>query len=508
VLVPTPRLSRLSRQQWSNTVRDLLKLDDISEIDRGVSGDALVGFDNEADALYVGEMLRAELATAAEKLADKVTSDAAALARLMPAGAPSDSAGRARAFIAAFGQRAFRRPLAEDEISKHLELFNQGAALYPGVDAFNAGVSLVLQAVLQSPHFLYRTELGTAAAGATKVALNDWEVAAKLAFSLTNTMPDDELFAAAAAGELQDPANVAAQAQRLIDGPGGSVGLDNFQLQVFRLGTYDGITRDPAIFPDFTSATPAAMREEVLAFLEWVFREGRGVRDFYTTSVGFVTAPVAPLYGVSGNFASDTPTKVDLDPTQRSGLLTQPGFLSSYIHGEEPDIIHRGVFIAQRILCIDLPPPSPLATPLPPLEPNMTNREVVEKTTGKGTCGESCHGATINPLGFAFESYDAIGKYRTMDNGKPVDTTGSAELDGELRSFSNGVELSHLIADAKQTHDCYAQKMTTYLNGRQVAPEEASMMDYYARLSRAGMLSLRDLELAIVTSEAFLNRVP
>jgi hypothetical protein len=246
----------------------------------------------------------------------------------------------------------------------------------------------------------------------------------------------------------------------------------------------------------------------VLEFLDWIFRGGRGVNDFYTTSVGFVTAPLAPLYGVTGNFASDTSTKIDLDPTQRSGLLTQPGFLSSYIHGEEPDIIHRGVYIAQRILCIELPPPSPLATPLPPLEPNMTNREVVEKTTGKDTCGESCHGATINPLGYAFESYDAIGKFRTVDNGKAVDTTGSAELDGELRDFSNGVELSHLLAQAKQTHDCYAQKMMTYLHGRLLAPEEMPTIDYYARLSRAGMLSLRDLELTLVTSEAFLNRLP
>ena len=496
VLVATSRLARLSRQQWSNTIRDLLKLDDISEIDRGVSGDALVGFDNEADALYVGEMLRQELATAAEKLGDKVTADPAALARLIPPGAPTDTAGRARAFITSFGQRAFRRPLTEDEISKHLGLFNQGPTLYPGVDAFNAGTDLVLQAMLQSPHFLYRTELGAAAAGAAKVALNDWEVAAKLAFALTNTMPDDELFAAAAAGQLQDPANVAAQAARLIDGPGGTVGLGNFQLQVFRLGTYDGITRDPAVFPDFTSATPAAMREDVLQFLDWIFREGRGVKDFYTTAVGFVSAPLAPLYGVTGNFASDTSTQVELDPTQRSGLLTQPGFLSSYIHGEDPDIIHRGVFIAQRILCVELPPPSPLATPLPALEPNMT------------TCGEGCHSTLINPLGYAFENYDAVGKYRTIDHGKDVDATGSAELDGELRAFSNGIELSHLIADAKQTHDCYAQKMMTYLHGRLLTSAELPTVDYYARLSRAGMVSLRDLELTLVTSEAFLNRLP
>jgi hypothetical protein len=507
-IVATPRVARLSRQQWSNSVRDLLRVGDISAIDKGVSGDALVGFDDQADALFVGEMLRKELATAAEKLADQVTSDATALARLVPEGAPGDLAGKARAFVAAFGKRAFRRPLTDDELSQHLALFDQGPTLYPGVDAFRAGASLVIQALLQSPHFLYRTELGTAPPGATRVPLDDYEVAAKLALALTNSMPDDELLAAASAGELSDPAGVAAAAKRLIDGPRGTVGLSNFQLQVFRLGTYDGITRDPQTFPDFTPSTPTAMRQEVLRFLDWIFAEGRGVKDFYTAPVGFVSAPLAPLYGLSGTFASDAPTKVDLDPTQRSGLLTQPGFLSSYITGDDPDIIHRGVFIAQRILCLELPPPDPKATTLVPLQPNMSNRERVEATTGKGTCGQACHSALFNPLGYAFENYDAIGKYRTTDRGKPINAADSYSLDGELKSFSNGVELSHLLAEAKQTHDCYVRKMMTYLHGRLLAPEEEPLVDYYARLSRAGSVSLHDLELRFVTSDGFLNRLP
>jgi hypothetical protein len=483
-------------------------LDDISDIEKDVSGDALVRFDNEADALYVGEMLRQELATAAEKLGDRVTGDAAALARLVPAGAPSDLAGRARTFITSFGARAFRRPLTEDEITRHLALFDQAPTLYPGVDAFNAGANLVIQAMLQSPHFLYRTELGTPLAGATSVKLDDYEVASKLAFALINTMPDEQLFAAAAAAELQDPANVAAQAQRLIDGPRGTEGINNFQFQVFRLGTYDGITRDPQVFPDFTTATPAAMRTEVLEFLTFIFKEGLGVRDFYTSPVAFVTAPLAPLYGLTGSFATDTPTKVDLDPTLRSGLLTQPGFLSSYVSGEDPDIIHRGVFIADRILCVELPPPSDKAMPLPDFEPDMTNRERVERFTGAGTCGESCHAEQINPFGYAFENYDAIGKYRTVDHGKPVDASATALLDDVFKTFANGVELSHLLAETKQTHACYAKKLMTYLHGRLLAPEEAPLVDYYARLSRAGMVSLRSLEQTLVTSEAFLNRLP
>jgi len=510
--MPTSRVARLSRQQWPNAVRDLLKLSDISDIDKDVPGDALMGFDNEAEFLFVTEALRSQLFDASEKLADKVTGDATALGRLVPTNAPTDAAGKAKAFITSFGQRAFRRPLTDAEVTTHTTLFNKGATLYPGVDAFKAGASLVIQTMLQSPYFLYRTELGTAASGASKVALNDWEVAAKLALSITNTIPDDALLTAAAAGQLHDKAGVATQAKRLLDGGTGPTGLSNFNMQVYRLGVYDGITRDAAAFPDFKPNAPAAMKQEVLQFLSWMLTQNKGIKEFYTTSVGFVDSLLAPLYGVTGNFSSDPVmlTKVDLDSTKRSGLLTQAGFLSSYISvGNEPDIIHRGVFIAERLLCRELPAPPPEAIgAMIPNTAGLTNRERVEMTTGKNTCGESCHGVLFNPLGYAFENYDAIGKYRDKDQGKTVDAASAFTLDGQQKSFTGAVELSHLLADAKETHACYIQNMLSYLHGRVITDGDKPTVDYYARLSRAGMVSLHDLELALVTSDAFLNRLP
>ncbi|MBV9949646.1 MAG: DUF1592 domain-containing protein [Myxococcales bacterium] len=290
MLTATSRVARLSRAQWSNAVRDLLKLTDISDIEAMVSGDALTGFDDEGDALFVTEQLRSPLFDASEALANKVTADATALARVVPANAPNDP----RAFITSFGLRAFRRPLTDAEVTTHLGLFNQWPTLYPGVDAFKAGVSLVIQAVLQSPYFLYRTELGTAARGATKVPLNDYEVAAKLALALTNTIPDDALLAVAAAGQLHDSGSVAAKAKELMSGPKGAAGITNFNFEVYRLGTYSGVTRDTAVFPEFTANSPTAMQQEVLQFIDWVFTDGCGVRDFYTTPVGFVDSSSRP----------------------------------------------------------------------------------------------------------------------------------------------------------------------------------------------------------------------
>src|SRR5262249_42733240 len=146
-----------------------------------------------------------------------------------------------------------------------------------------------LQLFLQSPHFLYRAELATTVDGG-KVPLGGYEVAAKLAYALTNTMPDDELFAAAAARQLETPEGVRAQAVRLLAAEAGAAGRDHFHFQVLRLGTYDGIVRDPAAFPEFTPGAPASMRAEVLAFTRLVFDRGQGVRELYTTPVGFVNA--------------------------------------------------------------------------------------------------------------------------------------------------------------------------------------------------------------------------
>ena len=158
---------------------------------------------------------------------------------------------------------------------------------------------------------------------------------------------------------------MAAQANACSTDRVGTAGLNNFNLQVYRLGTYDGITRDPTLFPDFKPNTPAAMKQEVLQFLGWMFAQGRGVKDFYTTPGRLRELPARPALRCGRNVLErpgDAHEESISIPSQRSGLLTQAGFLSSYIEGSgDPDIIHRGVFIATRLLCKMLPPPDPRA---------------------------------------------------------------------------------------------------------------------------------------------------
>jgi hypothetical protein len=503
VIPQAPHLSRLSRKQRDNSMKDLLGVDAIDDVLDRISADAVVGFDNEVEALFMTPQLREDLEGAARALAARVVSDRSALERLAPLDA--DAVVRARNFITRFGYRAYRRPLAESEIAQYQALFDQARTLYPNDPAFEAGVNLVLQAMLQSPHFLYRIEFGSNATDG-KVPLTSHEVAAKLAFALTNRMPDPELFTAADAGRLTDSGEVLSQASRLLRTPSGASARDHLHFQILRLGAYDTIVRDSTVFPNFRSTAPDSMRLEMLAFTRHVFDQGQGLREMFTSPLGFVNEDLAPLYGLGAAFGPEL-TQVTLGP-ERAGLLTRAGFLASFAIINDPDTIRRGVFINERILCVDLPPPDPNATNLVPLDEQMTNRERVEATTGPGTCGAGCHATVINPPGFAFEHFDAVGSRRDTDRGKPINARSSYQFTEGLLEFDGAAEFAALLADSAQAHHCYAENWMRYLHGREPSAEEQPFVRYLADSSKSGALSIESLVLTLVGDEGFLKRLP
>ncbi|MDP8998905.1 MAG: DUF1592 domain-containing protein [Myxococcota bacterium] len=515
-LTPASRLARLSHTQLVNTYRDLLGLPDVSAADTTLSGDTTVGYDNQSDSLFVTDQLWKNLQTVANQYAHAVATTPALLARLVPAGAPTDPVGKAKAFIQNVGLRAYRRPLTAAEVQQHLTMFNQGPALIGGTDAFAAGAEVLLEIVLQSPNFLYRMELSNQPVG-NRVPLNDYEVATKVSYAVTNTMPDGPLFDAAAQGRVANSADLTTHVTRLLATPAAKAANDHFHFQTYRMGVYDNITKDPAAFPKFAGGTGPAMRQEHLAFLDWVFDSGKGVADIFTSPVSFANDLLAPIYGLQGTFTGAF-QQVNLDPSQRGGLLTQLGFLAAEASATDVDSIHRGVFVNQRVLCVVLPPVSPLAKPLPPVMPNQSDRNRVESFTGKGTCGETCHAKLINPPGFAFENYDGEGAYRTMDRGQPVNAADSYPFDVPYgtQSYNNGIEFGKILAKSPQAHSCYVQSWATYLYARPVADAatgvllaaDAPTIEYLAQQSLAKGLAVRDLLVEIATSDAFLARAP
>jgi hypothetical protein len=514
VLSPSSRLARLSHTQLLNTYRDLLGLTDVSVADSTLTADAVVGFDNESDSLYVNDALWPELEQIAELYAHTVASNSTLLAALLPASAPTDTAGKANALIKALGLRAYRRPLTDAEVQAYVTLFGQGTALVGGNDPFAAGAELVLQTFLQSPYFLYRMELSDQVVG-DRIPLDDYEAASKLSYALTNTMPDASLLAAAQQGKVANASDLASQANRLLATPAATAAIEHFHFQMYRFGVYDGISKDPMAYPQFSSASGPAMRQESLLFLDWIFNGGKGVADIYTSPVSFVNNLLAPTYGLKGTFTSAY-TQVNLDPTQRAGLLTQLGFLAAEATTNNISTILRGAFVNTRIFCVVLPPPSPLAKPLPPILPGETDRQLVDGFTGAGTCAGVCHATLINPPGFAFENYDSVGAYRSTDQGQPVNAADSYTFAAPYgtQSFNNAIDFANVISKAPEVHRCYAQNWASYLYGRPVADgttgalldDDAPFVQYLTEKSLNSGLSVKDLILSIATDDNFLAR--
>lgn len=497
----TPRAARLTHHQWENSVRDLLRLPDRPGLSSAFLADPLSTsrFDRFVETMEVTPGLWDDYREAAETLAAQVANDPAALNALVPAGAPSDLEGRTRALVEDFGQRAYRRPLTAAEVDSVVALAGQAPELF-GEATFARAAELVLRVFLQSPHFLYRIETHDVPDAAI-VPLSGYERASRLSYALWNTMPDDELLAAAGRGDLDDPDLLTQQVQRMLDDPKAADVIEDFHGQLLDFGHFKDITKAPEVFADFTPETPAKMQRELELFVDDVVRGSQGsFRDLMTAQHSFVDRELAAIYGVdppAGEFG-----RVELGD-RRPGMLTRVGFLALNGTAYDPNPIHRGVFVDRHILCMQLPlPPDNFSIP-DGVEGN-TNRERIENATS--SCGGGCHTPLINPPGYAFENYDAVGAWRDEDNGYPVDAAGALYFDREEKSWQTGAEFVGLLAESRDAHACYTRNWFEYLNGRAPGDGDEPLLARLAQASHDGDVSVKELILATVTSNVFLQR--
>jgi hypothetical protein len=501
----TSRFPRLSHPQWENTVQDLFRLAEPPGLATSFDADPPLGrFDNSTARLTMTSGLWQDYQRAAETMAELITGDADTMALIVPADLPDDASARARGFVESFGARAFRRPLTAAEIGRYATLFAQAINHYDGLDEFTAGVRITISAMMQSPHFLYRSELASDASGGN-IQLSGHEMASRLSYAFWNTMPDDALFAAAAAGELDTVEGVRAQALRMFDDPRTRASFAHFHEQMFVLREYDDLDKNTDKFPEWRRDLGRMMRTEVELFLDSVVFDGDGtIGDLLTSTRTYVNDELAAIYELEGDFGDDF-VEVELDAKTRAGFLTRLGFLTRNATLTEPDPIHRGVFVNLDILC------RPLSA-VPNLPDNLmfvgeTNRERIESVTGPGTCAEGCHGTIINPIGFSMENYDAIGRYRTEDNGYPVDASSTYVFpDGRSLTFDNAVELSQLLAAEPDPHACYVGNLLEYFYGSEVDESKFALVTEMTDLSLGANASIRELVAGIVTSQSFRFR--
>jgi hypothetical protein len=508
---PSSRLLRLSHQQWDNTVRDLFRLTASPALSKQFINEGLrADFDNQGGDMEVSAQLWFDYNKAATALASKIVRDPQALQAILPPDAASGAAeARGQAFIRSFGARAYRRPLSDAEVEQHLALFRQGATLIGSGDPFLDGAELVVALMLQSPHFLYRTELG-AAVSAGRVLLSDHEIAARLSYGLTSSMPDDALFAAAAAGQLHAANGVRGQAMRLLDSAAGRATLSDLHAQLLREVDPTELVRDPKLHPHFVAGIGADMRAESLRSIDdVVYGRKLGLTELLTSPSTFVNARLAVLYGVAAPGATaDNFVRVDLGG-HRAGIYTEVGFLAVTATDYNSRPVKRGVTISRRVLCADVPPPPPeVKSPSAPPISGKTNRQAFEAATEMpGTICISCHGKLINPLGFAFEHFDGLGEWRDDEKGLPIDARGTYAFTEGSRSYDGAAALMQAVAQGRQAHECYAGQLFEYVYGRAPAAAEQDLINELGRRSRLGV-AIKDLVLDLVATDAFLTRAP
>ena len=490
-VAPVP-LRRLTREEYNNTVRDILG--DTTKPASAFPPDETVGGFESNSIAPATSLLVERYMDVAEQIAARARERLDVVAPC-PAGQPQEDC--AAAFLHTFGRLAFRRPLDEHERSTLLALYSEKQV---GTD-YAGGIQLALEAILQSPQFLYRLEPVDEESGSMR-PLTGFEVATRLSYFVWSSTPDEELLNLAAGDQLREPEDIERATRRLLSDPRARDGVRNFHRQWLGLRELETESKDAVVSPAFTPELKAAMLEETLRFAAHaVFSEGDAVTTLLTSKQSFVNADLASLYGVTP--PSEPFALVQLPSLQRSGVLTHASVLAVHATAQETSPIMRGKFVREKFLCQEIPPPPPNVNITPPkVDPTRTTKErFLQHRTDRSCSG--CH-ELMDPIGFGFEHYDSIGAWRDVVGAFPVDAVGELSRAEEVNgSFDGAVELGKRLSGSAQVRHCIATQWFRFALGRGERDEDAaSISSAYDAFKRAGF-DVRELIVAITKSHAF-----
>jgi hypothetical protein len=494
---PMP-LRRLTRREYNNTLRDLLG-------DTANRADAFPA-DKESEFLFrrAGVVSSAD----ADSLKDAAEATAAALAAKVTTLAPCVGMAEdacARKFVIDFGLRAYRRPVEVDEGNRLMALYTTGrtALALP----YQGAIQLMIEAMLQSPAFLYHWELGNGLpqVEGKVIRLTSYENASRLSYLIWGSMPDAMLFDAAKANQLTTPEQLTTQARRMLGDTRARDTVAAFAEEWLNLDQVAERPKDTMVYPEWTDAVKTAAAAEVRSFISNIVFDGDG--KFTSLLLGtntFVNQPLASLYGMR-NVTGTNMVPAMLDGNQRAGLLTRIGFLAVTGATNASHPIKRGHKVHERLLCLTLPPPPNNVPPAKPPTAAGTTRQHVEEH-GKMPCAVACH-SIMDPIGFAFEHYDGIGKYRDQDNGLPIDSTGSIDLDNMKKPFTDAKSLSQVLASSTEVAQCFATQWLRFgFKRNDTTADRASLEAVDAAFAKSN--SVTDLVVGLVGSRSFRYRTP
>jgi hypothetical protein len=501
-LVP---MRRLTAKQYGNTLADVFegKLAASTQFPTRTTEISLSGFSTDPDNNTVTQVDADQISQAAEDTAVEVGQR---LAEFLPCFPKSANEACAESFITRYGERALRRPVTDDEKTLLLGVFHDASA-----DGFDTGVAAVVQTLLQMPQFLYLVEIGSSDAPAADsvVPLTDYEVATRLSYLFLETMPDDELLAAAAAGQLSTPDAIRMQAERLLADPKAKSALTRFYREWSALRVFAAGEKDATLYPQFDAALAQGMQD---SFDRFVFDASVGadtsLASLLTRTDLPIDASLARFYGVAAPSSSDGFGSTTLPKNEAAGILTQPALLAGLAHEAATSPVFRGKFVRTKLLCGELgSPPADAQSRQPQYPPNATERDKAEALLQVPECA-GCH-TYMNPIGVAFEEFDALGHYRTTyPDGRAVDNSGHIVGAGSLEGDFKGVrELGERLANSAEVQSCMTRQWLRFSVSRKDDDGDACMLQQMqARFSQAGY-SLRELMLAVTEAVEFRQRL-
>lgn len=503
---PSP-MRRLTNLEYANTLRDLLQVQNGKEFIASfpTEGEGH-GFDNNADTSTIPKLRTQKMLDASLKAASGFDPTKGLKCQVS---AVTETC--VRDFIDSFGTRAYRRPLTPDESSVLLKLYNGLGADFSVSEKLKA----VVQSMILSPQFNFMAEAGdekVASKEAGYVGVSSHELASRLSYFLWGTMPDAELFELAKSGELLKTDVITAQVRRMFSDPRTRDSVRNFAEQWTEQDRLKRI-KDAKVFPQWNDMVAADLHAETASFIEKTVVDNRdGWAKLMTDRRGFVTSRTAPLYGVSVPSGTATGASAEVTlPENRPGFLTRAGFLAGFAQAKYPSPIQRGMFIRRELLCQHLgtPPEGAESQPPPPTPAGATNRQIKAAHSQLPQC-RACH-QLIDPPGFAFETFDAIGRHSlteiTESGGTAMtDTTGvlmGTDVDGD---FKNANDLVGMLARSAEAQACVVTQWFRYARGRLDTPDDScAIADLTATFNASGG-DFAALFSALATSDGFRFR--
>lgn len=522
-------LKRLTAEQYNNTISDLFSVAGVEAVVFPFELD-VDGFDNNTAVNNATPTLVETYFEAGFVVAETVARVADDILDCKPV--TSDCA---KAYLLETARRAWRRDLSSDELALLQSQFDEDARSFEWRGALELGLAYILQV----PDFLYFPEFGFesgSTADGTRIELNSYEVAARLSYLIWNSTPDERLLELAKEDKLRDRQEVIQQAWRMLGDLKAQRGVLGFYKQLLELDKIGTTSLDFSVYlthlegdggSDYLHQIlqPAMRFEPEILVVDEVFRGSGQLSGLLTANHSYVSESLAELYGVEidenseavywqsqfsdtvTNYHENTFYKTELDPTQRSGVLTMLGFLNSHAKLTHPSPVLRGVFVQERFLCTPPPPPP---GDVPALEDTnngqapRTNRERYANHTENPACF-SCHEG-IDGIGFTFENYDALGMWRDTDNGYPVDATGkliNTDVDGPVQ---NAVAMTQALAQSQTVHNCHVKQWFRYAFGRSETYLDRPYLDFVSEGFWASGGDIAELIVNIAGSKSFLTR--